>query len=233
MACLTLAEAATRAPEGSVVLVDSALAKRRPVTPVAGRVSLILLPPEARGRIARTRKAGFHGYLIKPLRQSSLTDRVLAAAGRTGAPVASHDDERADDVAARGARVLLVEDNPINALLARKLLEREGCQVEHAATAEAAMVAAASTDYTLILMDRRLPGVDGLTASLRLRNVGVTAPIVALTADAFEEDRRACLAAGMDDFLTKPLDPGALRAVLARSLAGGWTNARKEAKLSA
>jgi CheY-like chemotaxis protein len=235
-ACLTLDEAAARAPAGSVVLVDAALGRGRSVRPVPARPSLILLPPEGRGAIARSRKAGFDGYLIKPLRQTSLVTRVLAALGADVAS-ASRDDERADDLAARGARVLLVEDNPINALLARKLLEREGCEVDHAATAEEAMLSAVANDYSLILMDRRLPRLDGMAAAARLRAVGVASPIVALTADAFEEDRRACLAAGMDDFLTKPLEPGALRAILARAqagtLAGDWTKAVKDAKVSA
>jgi CheY-like chemotaxis protein len=236
IACLTLEEAAARAPVGSVVLVDGALGKGRPIRPVAGRPSLILLPPEGRAGIGRSRKAGFDGYLIKPLRQTSLVTRVLAALGADSA-AASRDDERAEVLAARGARVLLVEDNPINALLARKLLEREGCEVDHAATAEEAMLCAVANDYSLILMDRRLPRLDGMAAAARLRAVGVASPIVALTADAFEEDRRACLAAGMDDFLTKPLDPGALRAILARAqagtLAGDWTKAVKDAKVSA
>ncbi len=193
VACLTLAEAAERAPAGSVVLIDHALAKRAPLRPLPGRPCLILLPPEARGRIARARAAGFAGYLIKPLRPASLAERVLAA--RAGvdphAPVAR--DERAQTEAAPGARVLLVEDNAINALLARKLLEREGCSVDQAATAGDAMLAAVSSHYDLILMDRRLPDLDGLTATRRLRATGVAAPIVALTADAFEDDRQACL----------------------------------------
>jgi len=235
IACLTLEEAAARAPAGSVVLVDAALGRGRPVRPVAGRPSLILLPPEGRAGIARSRKAGFDGYLIKPLRPTSLVTRVLAALGADSASASG--DERAEAEAARGARVLLVEDNPINALLARKLLEREGCEVDHAATAEEAMLCAVANDYSLILMDRRLPKLDGMAAAARLRAVGVASPIVALTADAFEEDRRACLAAGMDDFLTKPLDPGALRAILARAQAGtlarDWTKAVKDAKVSA
>lgn len=94
------------------------------------------------------------------------------------------------------------------------------------------MLAVAATDYDLVLMDRRLPGLDGVAATRRLRAAGVTAPIVALTADAFEEDRRACLAAGMDDFLTKPLDPHALRALLGRVLSDRWTNAQGNANLA-
>jgi CheY-like chemotaxis protein len=81
--------------------------------------------------------------------------------------------------------------------------------------------------YDIVLMDVRMPVMDGLTAARALRAKGVTAPIIALTANAFEEDRRACLEAGMNDFLTKPLEPGALRAALAR-----WTEHRGVAKLA-
>jgi CheY-like chemotaxis protein/anti-sigma regulatory factor (Ser/Thr protein kinase) len=235
IACLTLAEAAERSPPHTVILVDQALAKRAPLKPVDDRPCLILLPPEARSRIARARKTGFAGYLIKPLRATSLAERVLAARSGVTRQPAQGRDERAQDAAAPGARVLLVEDNPINALLARKLLEREGCSVDQAGAAHAAMLAAVSSRYDLILMDRRLPDLDGLTATRRLRDMGVTCPIVALTADAFEEDRRACLAAGMDDFLTKPLDPNALRAILARAQQGqfnAWTPGWKDAKLA-
>jgi len=229
--CLTLEEAEARSQPGAVVLIDQALARGKRIKPLAGRPCLILLHPEERARIGRSRAAGYAGYLIKPLRQRSLSDRVLDALGKAVAPLPAG-DERASAEAAYGARVLLVEDNPINALLASKLLEREGCSIDRASSAEAAMIAAAQSHYDLILMDRRLPGVDGLTATRRLRSAGVTAPIVALTADAFEEDRAACLGAGMDDFLTKPLDPQALRGILARAFGGGWTKASEDAKLA-
>ena len=233
----SLEEAARQSPRGAVVLIDQAFANPgRRVRPVPGRPSLILLPPEARGHIPRIRGAGFAGYLIKPLRTVSLADRVLAALGRHPSGAPSRADERAEHEAAKGARVLVVEDNPINALLARKLLEREGCDVDQAATGQAAIDAAAMQLYDLILMDRRLPDIDGLTATQFIRAAGSTTPIVALTADAFEDDRRACLEAGMNDFLTKPLDPGALRTVLARAqdgrLAGGWTKPAGTAKLA-
>jgi len=229
MACLTNEDAQRRAPPGAVVLVDEIPGKIRPVV---GHPCLVLLRPESRPRINRSREAGFAGYLIKPLRQTSLSEWVLSALGRGEAGAPAPADERADTQPAKGARVLLVEDNPINALLARKLLEREGCVVSHAPSAEEAMLAAEAMAFDLILMDRRLPGADGVTATRQMRAAGITSPIVALTADAFEEDRRACLAAGMDDFLTKPLDPAALNALLARVLSDGWTKARENAKLA-
>jgi len=80
-------------------------------------------------------------------------------------------------------------------------------------------------------MDMRMPGLSGEETARRLRAAGVGAPIVALTANAFEDDRHACLAAGMNDFLVKPLSPDALRAALTRWVSVGWTNPAARAKV--
>jgi CheY-like chemotaxis protein len=222
--------AATR--DDDIILVDHALAPAgRTLKPPAGRTAIVLLAPEERGRIEAYRAAGFAGYLIKPLRRASLAERVLAASGAETRPAAAPEDERVAKAVAPGARVLLVEDNPINALLARTLLAREGCAVDHAGGGEEAVAAVTVGAYDLILMDMRMPGLSGLEATRKLRDLGVTTPVVALTANAFEDDRHACLAAGMDDFLVKPLAPDALRAVLARLGRGGWTQAPERAKV--
>ena len=131
-----------------------------------------------------------------------------------------------------GLRVLLAEDNPINAILARALLEREGCQVECASNGQETVAAARAGGHDLILMDVRMPGMDGIQAAKVLRAEGFAGSIVALTADAFEDDRRACLAVGMDDFLTKPLEIGALRAILAKWGVRVWTTAAGKDKLA-
>lgn len=147
----------------------------------------------------------------------------------------AHDDRIAGAVAS-GARVLLAEDNPINALLARTLLEREGCIVDRVADGEQAIAAASAGVYDLILMDLRMPGLTGIEAARALRAKGVATPIAALTADAFDEDRRTCLAAGMDDFLVKPLTQEALRDALKRwttgGVSGGWTKPATRAKVA-
>lgn len=214
-----------------VILVDHALEplkRRRPL----GRPAIVLLAAEERDRIGAYRRAGYAGYLIKPLRRASLVERVLIAAGEGQAEDAPRDDERIATAAAPGARVLLVEDNPINAMLARALLTREGCSIDHASGGEEAIAAVKVGAYDLILMDMRMPGMSGEDAARELRRMGVTAPIVALTANAFDEDRRLCLAAGMNDFLVKPLSPDALRAMLARWTGRGWTERAQQAKLA-
>ena len=114
----------------------------------------------------------------------------------------------------RGARVLVVEDNAIAALLARALLTQEGCRVDCVASADEVLSKTLADTYDLIFMDMGLPQMDGpsLTAALRAR--GITTPILALTAHQDEDSRAACLNAGMDDFLSKPLERIALRRAL-------------------
>jgi CheY-like chemotaxis protein len=217
---------------GDVVLVDHALATgSRLVRRPPERRAIILLAPEDRALIGRYRRSGFAGYLIKPLRRASLAERVLVAAGAEQAPEAGGEDERIAAAAAPGKRVLLVEDNPINALLARALLSREGCEIDHAGSGDEAIAAVKVGAYDLILMDMRMPGLTGVEAARALRKLGIETPIVALTANAFEDDRHACLAAGMNDFLVKPMSPDALRAMLTRWTGAGWTETVRRAKV--
>jgi CheY-like chemotaxis protein/anti-sigma regulatory factor (Ser/Thr protein kinase) len=215
------------APADAVLLIDQALATGRSLRPPPGRRAVVMLKPEERGLIDRRRAAGFSGYLIKPLRRASLAQQVLSALTAIPATPAPIEDDRIAEAAARGLRVLLAEDNPINALLARALLEREGARVDRVGSGEEALAALSAQSYDLVLMDQRMPGLNGVDATRALRARGVTIPIVALTADAFDDDRRACLAAGMNDFLVKPLTPDALRAALVR-----WTRTDEEAKLA-
>ncbi|MDO9608401.1 MAG: response regulator [Brevundimonas sp.] len=196
--------------------------------PATGR-GVVLLKPSERDLIPRYRTAGFHGYLIKPLRRASLAERVLAAVGADPAAAttaAAPEDDRVVPARFAGVRVLLAEDNPVGALLARTLLRREGCTVETAATGHEAVAALARARYDLVFMDMRMPGMDGPAAARAIRATGDATPILALTANAFAEDRRLCLEAGMDDHLVKPLDADALRAALAR-----WTKRDIRAKV--
>ncbi len=216
-------------PGDAVLLVDERLSDgHTPIQAPLGRAAVILLAPEERALIEPRRAGGFAGYLIKPLRRESVAERVLAALHAGPASnEAPAEDERIAPAAAKGARVLLAEDNPINAMLARILLEREGAEVERVTSGQEAIAALAAGRYDLVLMDLRMPGLDGIAAAKALRAKGITTPVVALTADAFEDDRRACLAAGMDDFLVKPLTPDTLRGALLR-----WTGPAGPVKLA-
>jgi signal transduction histidine kinase/CheY-like chemotaxis protein len=123
-----------------------------------------------------------------------------------------------------GLRVLVVEDNALNASLVQLMLERDGCAVETVGSGERALGAMRARPWDVVLMDCQMPGMDGYATTRRWRQMEIAErrprlPIVALTAHAMAEDRRRCLDAGMDDYLAKPLRHEALRAALARMTA--------------
>jgi CheY-like chemotaxis protein len=124
------------------------------------------------------------------------------------------------------ARVLLVEDNRVNQLVAVGMLGRIGCAVETAATGREAVERFAPGRYDLVLMDCQMPDMDGFeaTAAIRALEAGGAShtPIVALTANAIEGDRDQCLAAGMDDYLAKPFRLSELRRIVTR-----WSGAEE------
>ncbi|MDI5921199.1 ATP-binding protein [Halomonas sp. LR5S13] len=135
--------------------------------------------------------------------------------------VASLPEQRVAD-----ARLLVVEDNPVNQQVARAMLERLGCRVSVADTADAALLQAGRERFDLIFMDVQLPGMDGLEATRRLRARGGWAaevPVVAMTAGGPGGDQARCLAAGMNGYLTKPLFQDALMATLQRHLSQAGT----------
>ena len=122
-----------------------------------------------------------------------------------------------------GSRILLVEDEPINREIAQVLLEEVGLVVDHAANGREAVTLAGCRPYALILMDMQMPELDGLEATRQIRRQpgGRSLPILAMTANAFAEDRAQCLAAGMNDFISKPVTPEVLNQTLLRWLEAG------------
>jgi CheY-like chemotaxis protein len=190
-----------------------------------------MVTPHTRGELAILSEAGFDGYLIKPVRTASLAARFAGEPSTdTRAPTPS---SRSDGPAPRRLSVLVAEDNEINAMLARTLLERLGHMPTMVTDGEQAVAAvthacAAGRRFDLILMDLHMPHVDGITATRRIRAVEADARcaptrIVALTANAAAEDRMACMAAGMNGFLTKPFDRDSFNAAVAA--AGAATRA--------
>jgi PAS domain S-box-containing protein len=207
---------------------DQLLVPMRRGAPVGeGALRAILLLPVGAKR-ADIRQRGFDAYLVKPVRPSALIERVALVHGRGEASV---EDERQPRRARSGRRqprpdrkilsVLLAEDNDINALLVIALLAREGHTVDRVSNGQEALEAMERKAYDLILMDVHMPVMDGLAATRAIRARGHTAlPIVALTANAMDEDRRICLDAGMDHYLSKPIDPDLFEQLIER-LSGG------------
>jgi PAS domain S-box-containing protein len=193
------------------------------------RRRIVLLKPSERDEMAALRAGGFNGYLIKPVRASSLAARLRTDDAFEQALAEAVDDSNIEAKTAvaqsQGLSILVAEDNEINALLARALLVRLGHSPTIAGNGEAAVEAwaaarAAGTPYDLVLMDVQMPGMDGLEAARRIRaaEAAAGAPrgrIVALTANAYPEDREAALGAGMDGLLVKPLDRERLQDLLA------------------
>ena len=253
---LGLDPASTGGHDADIILIDAGTQNtpELPAHPDGRARAFVLLSPSARNKLNELKGLGFSGYLIKPIRQSSLFQRLRMRDGVMTAPeLPAHGDlslarllpsieptplpahseapptaapplrpavAAAKTAAARQVRkILLIEDNPINAMLSRELLRRRGFEVSDVVSGEAALAAVRERDFDVILTDLHMPGLDGLETTQKMRQWEEAerrprTPVVALTADADQNIRGACQEAGMDGFLTKPIDPAELDAVL-------------------
>jgi two-component system, sensor histidine kinase and response regulator len=172
------------------------------------------------GDAVRCRDLGIASYLTKPVRQAELVDAILAAVGsssRWKRPSPTSVD-RSSRAGSGGLFVLLAEDNAVNQLLVLRLLEKWGHRVTIAPNGKAALEALEKRSYDVILMDVQMPMMNGWDATRaireRERSTGTHIPIVAMTAHAMKGDDEKCLAAGMDDYLAKPIRTFELIALL-------------------
>ena len=228
-ALVLLQVAATRGEPYDAVLVDYALGSvdgiqvARSIREHAPFKELPLLmvtghDDSARARIARA--AGFVAYLVKPIAQSTLynalSDAVHTRSAQTDAsPAAAVSDVRRE-------RILVVEDNQVNQRLALRQLQRLGFAAVTVSNGREAVDAEMRDRYDLIFMDVQMPVMDGFEAAAEIRRLEIRSrrhvPIVAMTANALNEDRDACLSAGMDDYVSKPVSLANLRGVIEKWL---------------
>jgi len=253
-ALTALREARSAGDPFRLVLVDSALAevgggrlvrevRRDPRLAGTGLVACASLAQAGDARAFA--EAGYLAYLVKPVRLADLSNVLSAAWARVqhgevaGELITRHN--AAEAAAQPGAsadgprdgapvRILVAEDNAINQRLAERLLERLGFEVRIAGDGAEAVECLRNDGYDLVLMDVQMPRLDGLEATRRIRRLEdegahPRVPIVAMTANAMAGDREACLAAGMDDYLSKPLRSRDLQATLAR-----WLGPKTEAE---
>ncbi len=195
-----------------------AFAARLAGEPALAATPLVLVSgSEERITSQDARARGFGATLRKPIRQAALHDALLTA---LRGPVAAGSPRVAPPPAEPYADVLVLiaEDNPVNRRLALRQLEKLGYHAHAVNDGRAAIEAVAGGRYDLVLMDCQMPEVDGFEATRAIRRREAAGarhvPIVAMTANALEGDREACLAAGMDDYLAKPVQLAALRGVL-------------------
>ncbi|MES2939895.1 MAG: response regulator [Pseudomonadota bacterium] len=184
----------------------------------------MLLMVTAYGRedmLKEATRVGVENVLVKPVTPSILFDTTIGVlGGRRDPDAAGHADALVDARLAelRGRRILLVEDNDINQQVARELLQEAGLRVDVADNGAIALRMVHEADYDLVFMDMQMPVMDGVTATQAMRGIARLRdlPIVAMTANAMAQDRDKCMAAGMNDFLVKPIDPAAMWAILLR-----------------
>jgi signal transduction histidine kinase/CheY-like chemotaxis protein len=182
---------------------------------LTGMPVMLLTSDVRRGELARCQELGITAHLVKPLTPSELLDAMLAALGRTSAATQT----ATLPASAGGLRVLVAEDNVVNQMLMTRIMQKLGHAVVICANGREAVRAVAGESFDAVFMDVQMPEMDGLMATAEIRDVervrgGARLPIIALTAHALKGDREKCLAAGMDDYITKPVRPEEVARVL-------------------
>ncbi|MEZ2391138.1 PAS domain S-box protein [bacterium RCC_150] len=196
------------------------LARELAADPALQGLRLMMLTSTSQVSKAELAAAGIREWLTKPVRASEFQDRLmrLMAGSRPARPASAPNRPARPKVPSRG-RVLVVEDNEVNQLVAREMVASLGYEAEVVGDGAAAVAATAASSFAAVLMDCHMPVMDGFESTKAIRSRedgGGRLPIIAMTAGAQDEDRERCLAAGMDDYLTKPVDIMALDKTLAR-----------------
>jgi CheY-like chemotaxis protein len=178
----------------------------------------ILTSAGQRGDAARCKEIGIEVYLMKPVEQPALLAAIAHSLGRPAAAGAAPLTRHSLNESRRKLRVLLAEDNAINQKLAVHLLEKHGHSVAVASDGIEALAAVQAGEFDLILMDVQMPNMSGLEAAAAIRTLergtGKHIPIVAMTAHAMKGDQERCLEAGMDGYISKPIQPERMMEVI-------------------
>jgi PAS domain S-box-containing protein len=182
-----------------------------------------------RGDAAEMKRIGYAAYLTKPVRPDQLHDCLLTVISReqqkgpADQPAPLVTSHTLTEAKRRQMRILLAEDNAINQKFALHVLGRLGFATDAVFNGKAAIEALSATPYDLVLMDVQMPEMSGFEATAIIRDPGSMVldhgvPVIAMTARAEEADRKACLAAGMDDYIAKPIQPEALKQVIEKQI---------------
>jgi len=220
-ALATLAAMAERDPFGLVVLdmqmpgMDGEqVAAAIRSNPLFAKVPIVLL--SSMGITSSMPSGRFDAILVKPVRRALLFETLCRAVGRSAIAQPARRSPTAEAPLPGDLRVLLAEDNAVNRKVAQRMLVRLGCHVTMVTNGREAVEATSAGDYDLVLMDVQMPEMEGFEATLQIRRRGLRLPVIAMTAHALAGDRERCLAAGMDDYLSKPIQIDALAAALMR-----------------
>ena len=184
---------------------------------------MMLTSQGQRGDAEKLHAAGFNGYLNKPIDQSILYNTLMTIAGVNSPEQPLVTAYSARQLPQFNARVLVVEDNAVNQKVAQGLLKKFGIQVDIAANGQEALNTLENLPFDLVLMDCQMPVMDGYEATQKIRLpeskvLNRNIPIVAMTANSMQGDRDKCISVGMDDFISKPVNPSKLQEALKRWL---------------
>ncbi|MCM8533442.1 MAG: response regulator [Lentisphaeraceae bacterium] len=160
------------------------------------------------------KKNDFHNYIFKPIRKHILFESLSRSKDDRGDGKAVGKTKVQLEGSFKPAKILIAEDNKINQKLASKMMMKMGHTVEIAENGQEALDAVIAKDFDLVFMDMQMPVMDGIEATKEIRKQGYELPIIALTANAFDSDKKNCLESGMDDFTTKPLNRGIVQELI-------------------
>lgn len=166
-------------------------------------------------------EAGFDAYLLKPARKAAIVSTISSVLAESDDGKGPRRSITCDQTPGQILKILLAEDNKVNQDMTITMLTRMGHSVDLAEDGAQAVNMAGSKQYDVILMDLQMPNMGGIEATKRLRSTGVKTPIVAITAAALEQDRKECLSAGMNDYITKPVKIENIMAALSKHCGTG------------